>query len=68
MTEILEVPSVPDIMLHGVGTYFGSMLPKEKLLVEMAFIDNDSDAALLVDRADEFARAIARGITDYEQE
>lgn len=38
------------------------------VLVEMAFIDNDNDAALLVDRADDFARAIARGITDYEQE
>ena len=38
------------------------------VLVEMAFIDNDNDAALLVDRADDLARAIARGITDYEQE
>ena len=35
-------------------------------LVEMAFIDNDSDAELLANKQDEFARAIARGITDYE--
>jgi N-acetylmuramoyl-L-alanine amidase len=35
-------------------------------LVEMAFIDNDADAQLLVNSEDEFARAIARGITDYE--
>jgi N-acetylmuramoyl-L-alanine amidase len=35
-------------------------------LVEMAFIDNDDDAALLADKQDEFARAIACGITDYE--
>lgn len=35
-------------------------------LVETAFIDNDADAALLKNKADEFARAIARGITDYE--
>jgi N-acetylmuramoyl-L-alanine amidase len=35
-------------------------------LVEMAFIDNDSDAELLADRQDDFARAIARGVTDYE--
>jgi hypothetical protein len=34
-------------------------------LVEMAFIDEDEDCALLVNRQDEFARAIARGITDY---
>lgn len=37
------------------------------VLVEMAFIDNDSDAELLMDRQDEFARAIARGVTDYLQ-
>lgn len=35
-------------------------------LVEMAFIDNDADAQLLVDQEDDFARAIARGITDYQ--
>ena len=37
------------------------------VLVEMAFIDNDDDAALLTEKTDEFARAIARGVTDYEQ-
>lgn len=36
------------------------------VLVEMAFIDNDEDALLLTRRADDFARAIARGVTDYE--
>ena len=35
-------------------------------LVEMAFIDNPDDAALLRDRQDDFARAIARGVTDFE--
>lgn len=35
------------------------------VLVEMAFIDNTSDAILLRDQQDEFARAIARGVTDY---
>lgn len=34
-------------------------------LVETAFIDNVDDAKLLVDKEDEFARAIARGITDF---
>ena len=38
------------------------------VLVEMAFIDNDEDAALLVERETDFARAIAKGITDYIQE
>lgn len=36
------------------------------VLIEMAFVDNEEDARLLTDRADEFARAIARGITDFE--
>ena len=35
------------------------------VLVETAFIDNEKDAALLVAREDDFARAIACGITDY---
>lgn len=37
------------------------------VLVETAFIDNDADAALLENKVDEFARAIARGVTDYER-
>lgn len=36
------------------------------VLVEMAFVDNDEDAQFLTFKADEFARAIARGITDFE--
>lgn len=35
------------------------------VLVETAFIDNDSDALLLINNSDDFARAIARGISDY---
>lgn len=37
------------------------------VLVETAFIDNDGDEQLLEARRDDFARAIARGITDFEQ-
>ena len=36
------------------------------VLVELAFIDNDEDAELLIWKRDEFARAVARGITDYQ--
>ncbi|BAL85218.1 putative N-acetylmuramoyl-L-alanine amidase (plasmid) [Selenomonas ruminantium subsp. lactilytica TAM6421] len=36
------------------------------VLVECAFIDNDEDHEKLVNRTDEFAAVIARGITDYE--
>lgn len=35
------------------------------VLVECAFIDNVYDEALLIEREDDFARAIARGVTDY---
>lgn len=35
------------------------------ILIETAFIDNDDDALLLMNNQDDFARAIARGITDY---
>lgn len=34
-------------------------------LIECAFIDNPSDAKLLREREDDFARAIARGISDF---
>lgn len=35
------------------------------VLVETAFISNPEDEKLLCDKQDEFARAIARGITDF---
>ena len=37
------------------------------VLVEMAFIDNAEDCHKLITKQDEFARAIARGVTDYLQ-
>ena len=35
------------------------------VLVECAFIDNPHDAKILREKEDDFARAIARGISDY---
>ncbi len=35
------------------------------VLVEMAFIDNVDDAKLLVNNEDDFARSIARGVSDF---
>ena len=35
------------------------------VLVEMAFIDNEEDCEKLIHQQDEFAAAIARGVTDY---
>lgn len=49
IAEILEVNSVPNTMLYGVGMYFGAMLPKEKLLVEMAFRERIVDVVVGTD-------------------
>lgn len=37
------------------------------ILVELAFVSNYKDAELLKDRIDCFARAIARGVTDFQR-
>ena len=57
-----------DTMHRGVkeaGFYVLSGTNMPAVLVETAFIDNPQDAALLVEHEDDFARAIARGISDY---
>jgi len=48
------------------GLYVLNNTGATAVLVELAFIDNAQDAQLLRDRQDDFARAIARGVTDYE--
>ena len=50
------------------GLYVLNNTGATAVLVELAFIDNEQDAQLLRDKQDDFARAIARGVTDYEQE
>lgn len=49
MADILEVQRVSDVMLRGVGVYYGSLLPKEKLLVEMAFRERILDVVVGTD-------------------
>ena len=48
------------------GLYVLSNTDAVAVLVELAFIDHAGDAELLGTQQDEFARAIARGVTDYE--
>ena len=50
------------------GLYVLSNTDAVAVIVELAFIDHAGDAELLNTRQDEFARAIARGVTDYEGE
>lgn len=49
MAEILEVTRIPDTMQNGVGIYYGSLYPKEKLLVEMAFRERILDVVVGTD-------------------
>ena len=50
------------------GLYVLSNTDAVAVLVELAFIDHADDAQLLGTEQNEFARAIARGVTDYEGE
>ena len=50
------------------GLYVLNNTGATAVLVELAFIYNEQDAQLLCEKQDDFARAIARGVTDYEQE
>ena len=50
------------------GLYVLSNTDAVAVLVELAFIDHAGDAHLLRSQQDDFARAIARGVTDYEGE
>lgn len=63
-------------IVDSIGTYDRGVKNRDNLavlngtnmpavLVEMAFIDNEIDAELLRYKQDDFARAIARGVTDY---
>lgn len=49
------------------GLYVLNNTSMPAVLVEMAFISNTDDEKLLANQQDAFARAIARGVTDYEQ-
>lgn len=52
----------------GTGLYVLTNTDAVAVLVETAFIDHAEEEKLLASRQDDFARAIACGITDYEQE
>ena len=49
------------------GLYVLTNTDAPAVLVELAFISNNEDEPLLRTKQDDFARAIARGVTDYEQ-
>lgn len=60
----------PELVDRGVKQASYSVLRHTNMpaiLIETAFIDNPQDAKILVEREDDFARAIARGVTDFLQ-
>ena len=59
-------PEFPDRGLKTANFYVVRNTDAPAVLVELAFINNEEDAALLKHHADDFARAIARGVTDFE--
>jgi N-acetylmuramoyl-L-alanine amidase len=60
-------PDFPDRGLKTANFQVLRCTDMPACLVEMAFIVNEEDAALLKYHHDDFARAIACGVTDYEQ-
>lgn len=47
------------------GLYVLTNTDMPAVLVELAFISNDEEEDMLSNHQDDFARAIARGVTDY---
>lgn len=63
--QLIDSIDTVDRGVKEAGFYVLSGTNMPAALVETAFIDNPQDAALLVEHEDDFARAIARGISDY---
>jgi len=63
--QIIDKLKTADRGIKLGGAYVLKYTNMPAVLVETAFIDNPDDAKLLVDREDDFARAIAVGISDY---
>ena len=63
--QIVNSIAVANRGVKEAGFYVLANTDMPAVLVETAFIDNPQDAALLKEREDDFAKAIARGISDY---
>lgn len=64
-SQIVSSIGTVDRGVKEAGFYVLKHTKCPAVLVECAFIDNVHDEALLIEREDDFARAIARGVTDY---
>lgn len=64
-SQVVSSVGTVDRGVKEAGFYVLKHTKCPAVLVECAFIDNVHDEALLIEREDDFARAIARGVTDY---
>lgn len=64
-SQIVGSLSTVDRGVKEAGFYVLKHTACPAVLVECAFIDNVHDETLLIEKEDDFARAIARGVTDY---
>ena len=65
--QLIKAIHTKDRGAKEAGFYVLKYTKAPAVLVEVAFIDNIEDEKILIDRFDDIAKAIARGITDYVQ-
>ena len=63
--DICEAANSSDAGVNGLYVLTNTDMPA--VLVELAFITNPGDEEILANAQDAMARAVARGVTDYEQ-
>lgn len=66
--QIVDHLPVYDRGVRTAGYYVLTETVAPAVLVELEFIHVDDGCQLLLDRTDDFARAVARGVTDYLME
>ena len=65
--QLVSTLGTVDRGVKSAGFYVLRYTAAVAALAELAFISNAEDERLLTERQDDFARALARGITDYAQ-
>lgn len=65
--QLIDTMGTTDRGTKEYGYYVVKYTDMPAILIETAFISNDSDATYVVNHYDDIARAIARGITDSLQ-
>ena len=63
-TQLVEAINLPDRGLKTNRLYVTANTDMPACLVEVGFISNPGEEQIMIDKADDIARAIARGITD----